>query len=101
MEAPSDIQLIGDFLAIRWVDGREDVWSGEFLRQHSPSAENMGEVDILGKRWGGDGPRLFPGVQLVAFQKVGNYAVTLEFSDGHKTGIYSWSYLRALRADAK
>jgi DUF971 family protein len=28
--------------------------------------------------------------------RVGNYAVTLEFSDGHRTGIYSWEYLRAI-----
>ncbi|MFN5654335.1 MAG: gamma-butyrobetaine hydroxylase-like domain-containing protein, partial [Verrucomicrobiota bacterium] len=25
-----------------------------------------------------------------------NYAVSFEFSDGHRTGIYSWDYLRAI-----
>jgi DUF971 family protein len=101
MGPPVDLQIIGDFLAIRWSDGREDVLKAEFLREHSPSAENMGEVDILGQRWGGDGPRLFPGVQISGWSRVGNYAVTFEFTDGHKTGIYSWKYLRELADSLK
>jgi DUF971 family protein len=28
---------------------------------------------------------------------VGNYAVSLRFSDGHETGIYTYSFLRAAR----
>lgn len=27
---------------------------------------------------------------------VGNYAVRIRFSDGHDTGLYTWSYLRSL-----
>jgi DUF971 family protein len=94
--APLDIQMVGDFLALRWPDGREDFLAGEFLRERSPSAENLGERDILGHLHGGDGPREFPGVRLTGFHRVGNYAVTLLFSDGHSTGIYSWDYLRTL-----
>lgn len=96
MEAPKQIQLIGNELAIIWPDGREDYLHGEFLRAHSPSAENMGEVDVLGNRWGGDGPRLFPGVTLSNFLYVGKYAIRPIFSDGHQTGIYSWTYLKKL-----
>jgi len=33
------------------------------------------------------------GVELVALEPVGNYAVQPRFSDGHDTGIYSWEYL--------
>jgi DUF971 family protein len=61
----------------------------------------MGEVDILGQRWGGDGPRQFPGVSVTQWQKVGNYAVSFEFSDGHKTGIYSWAYLRQIAEEKR
>ena len=96
MEAPKQIQVIGNDLAIIWPDGREDYLDGEFLRANSPSAENIGEVDVLGNRWGGDGPRLFPGVTLVGFQQVGNYAIRPLFSDGHQTGIFSWTYLQKL-----
>lgn len=96
MLAPLKIEIIGNSVAVIWADKSEDFFRAEFLREHSPSAENMGEVDILGKRWGGDGPRQFPGVTVIQFFKIGNYAVTFEFSDGHKTGIYSWEYLRRL-----
>ena len=96
MRPPRDLQIIGDFVAITWEDGREQCLRAELLRELSPSAENMGEVDILGQRWGGDGPRRFPGVVVTGLSRVGNYAVTLEFSDGHRTGIYSWEYLSAI-----
>ena len=96
MESPKQIQLIGNELAIIWPDGREDYLNGEFLRANSPSAENKGEVDVLGNRWGGDGPRVFPGVTLTDFQRIGNYAIRPRFSDGHQTGIFSWVYLLEL-----
>jgi DUF971 family protein len=96
MRPPRDLQIVGTFLAVTWEDGTESFLSGEYLREHSPSAENMGEVDILGQRWGGDGPRRFPGVGVAGLERIGNYAVTMEFTDGHRTGIYSWDYLRGL-----
>lgn len=96
MGPPRDLQIIGDFVAITWADGSEQCLRAEILREHSPSAENMGEVDILGQRWGGEGPRRFPGVTITRWSRVGNYAVTFDFSDGHRTGIYSWGYLRGL-----
>ena len=100
LETPTQIQLIGNELAVIWPDGREDFLNGEFLRANSPSAENTGEVDVLGNRWGGDGPRLFPGVTVTNFQYVGKYAIRPIFSDGHQTGIFSWSYLKKLGEEA-
>jgi hypothetical protein len=29
-------------------------------------------------------------------EMVGNYALKITFSDGHSTGLYSWSYLREI-----
>lgn len=101
MRPPKDLQIVGDFLAITWDDGAEALLSGERLREHSPSAENIGEVDILGQRWGGDGPRRFPGVTICGLSRVGNYAVALEFSDGHRSGIFSWELLRDLADETK
>jgi len=98
MRPPRDLQIIGDFVALTWEDGHEQCLRAELLRELSPSAENMGEVDILGQRWGGDGPRRFPGVTVTGMSRVGNYAVSFEFSDGHRTGIYSWDYLRAMES---
>jgi len=65
--------------------------TSEFLRVYSPSAEVVGhgpgqETLQVGKE----------GVTIVNIQPTGNYAIVLFFSDGHDTGIYSWSHLHRL-----
>ena len=62
--------------------------SAEYLRVFSPSAETKGhgpgqEVLQHGKR----------AVQFLDIEFQGNYAVKINFSDGHNSGIYSWDYL--------
>lgn len=96
---PEDIQLIGTTLALRWADGTEAFLESEFLREHSPSAENVGEVDILGHRHGGHGPRKFPGVVVQHWVPVGRYGIRIVFSDGHGSGIYTWEHLKALASE--
>ena len=32
---------------------------------------------------------------------VGNYAIKIRFSDGHDTGLYSWTYLREIDPNAQ
>ncbi|WP_086930306.1 gamma-butyrobetaine hydroxylase-like domain-containing protein [Agarilytica rhodophyticola] len=65
--------------------------SAEYLRVFSPSAEVKGhgegqEVLQLNKSQ----------VGITHIEPQGNYAVKLIFSDGHDSGIYTWSYLRSL-----
>jgi DUF971 family protein len=68
----------------------------ELLRVYSPSAAVRGH---------GDGQRILQTgkkyVNLTAVEPVGNYAVRLDFDDGHDTGLYTWNFLRDLgeRAD--
>ena len=93
---PKDIQLIGNELAIIWEDGSESYYPAPFLRKHSPRAQNIGEKDILGNQYGGDGPKEFPDVTILEWDYVGNYAIRPWFSDGHRTGLFSWQYLREL-----
>jgi DUF971 family protein len=45
---------------------------------------------------GGSGQRSFPGVTVTGWERVGNYAIRFEFSDGHRTGLYSYALLREL-----
>ena len=95
-KTPQNIQLIGSEVAIVWSDGTESYFTGPELRAASPSAETRGEKDILGNRYGGDGQKEFPGVQVTGFERVGNYALRFDFSDGHRTGLYGYDLLQAL-----
>lgn len=93
---PENLDLIGNEVAIRWNDGSEDFFSMEVLRTASPSAENKGEPDLFGHMHGGSEQTEFPGVRVIHWQPVGGYAIRFDFSDGHRTGLYSFEYLKRL-----
>ena len=81
-------------LELAFSDGARFRIPLELLRVCSPSAEVMGhgpgqEVLQTGKR----------DVTLVDLQPVGNYAIQPSFSDGHNSGIYTWTYLYELGRD--
>jgi len=78
-------------LEIGFSDGQNFRLPFELLRVYSPSAEVQGhgpgqEVLQTGKR----------GVEITDLATVGHYAVQPTFSDGHSSGIFSWSYLYEL-----
>lgn len=96
MSSPADVQLIGSEVAIRWDDGRESFIAFATLRAASPSAEVRGERDIFGQQYGGEAPRNFAGVGVNGWERIGNYALRFDFSDGHRTGLYHYELLRQL-----
>ena len=96
MKAPARIEAIGNEIAIVWPDGAEQYLPMERLRACSPSAENTGERDLVGRVYGGTDQTEFPGVTVTGWQIVGAYAVQFTFSDGHSTGIYAFDFLRGL-----
>ena len=87
---PTEIKLHqkSRILDITFSDGKKFQFSCEFLRVHSPSAEVSGH---------GPGQEVLQtGKKMVSIQKiepVGNYAIQLNFTDGHNTGLYSWDLL--------
>ena len=94
--APTDIKLHKKSATLELVygDKARNTFNAEFLRVHSPSAEVRGhgkgqEILQTGKRQ----------VKIVNLESVGNYAIKLSFSDGHDTGIYSWTYLQELASE--
>lgn len=95
---PKNIELIGNELAILWEEGKETYLKATHLRQHSPSAENIGEKDIFGTQYGGEKNKEHSRVQILGWDWVGNYGIQIEFSDGHRTGIFSWDYLQKLES---
>ncbi len=97
-------------LTIVWNDGRTSVYPVAYLRRLSPSAEARqlreemarNPLTVLSSRGpagAGDGPAT-PFAATHA-ELVGHYALKIEFSDGHRTGIYSWTYLREIDPDRK
>ena len=96
MPIPQDVQLIGSEVAIRWDDGREGFVSFATLRAASPSAETRGERDIFGHQYGGEVPKNYVGVEVTGWERIGNYAIRFDFSDGHRTGLYAYELLQKL-----
>lgn len=84
-------------LAIEWDDGRTSTYPVALLRRMSPSADakelrkEMAANPLTVLPAGGAGA-----VEVESAEMVGNYAIRFAFSDGHRTGIYSWDYLREI-----
>jgi DUF971 family protein len=99
MQAPANIQMIGDEIAIAWAGGGESFIRQDALRRASPSAENQGERDVFGNQYGGAAKEADPAVRVLGWETVGNYAIRFDFSDGHRTGLYTYDYLLKLGAE--
>ena len=90
---PSDLRFQKEAaqLFIRFDDGHEVTIPYELLRVESPSAETKGH--------GGQAPPPHTrkrAIGVTGAEPVGRYALRIQFTDGHNTGLYTWSYLREL-----
>jgi DUF971 family protein len=94
--APTNIQQIGNELAIQWSDGGESYLNLELLRRACPCAACGGEPDVLGNVLRPEVSHTAASFQLDSFVVVGGYALQPRWQDGHNTGIYSFQYLRRL-----
>jgi DUF971 family protein len=91
----TDIQPIGEELAIKWEDGAESFIPFEKLRRACPCAGCKGEVDVMGNLYKNpEQPLSASAFQLVRIEPIGSYGVQPVWADGHATGIYSFDYLR-------
>jgi DUF971 family protein len=87
---------------ITWADGHSSHFDFAFLREQCPCATCN---DERAKKESHGGP-ILPASPLLPMYKprpraqaatqVGNYAIQINFSDGHSTGIFSYDYLRTL-----
>lgn len=71
-------------LEVEYATGERFILPCEYLRAFSPSADKR------------DREISKDNVNILAIEPVGNYAVKFIFSDGHRTGIYSWATLYTL-----
>jgi len=91
-----------DALTVQWNDGRTSRYPILYLRRMSPSADARAvreelasnPLTVLPSTASSKEPLTALDAELV-----GNYAIRVRFSDGHSTGIYSWTYLREIDPD--
>ena len=80
-------------LAITWADGHQSVYDVRALRLACACAQCVDE-------WSGeerlDDATIPADVKPVRLRPVGRYAVQIDWSDGHTTGIYPFARLRQL-----
>ena len=99
MPLPIEIGRANQFdVKIRWQDGHESVYPARELRLACPCAgcvdEVTGQVRVIATS-------IPQNVHPLKIDLIGRYAISITWSDGHNTGIYSFEKLRALCPCAK
>ena len=89
---PKDI-VYADDLTIVWRDGVVAHYPFLFLRDGCPCASCVDE--LTGEKML-DPKKIPPDIHVRKADYVGNYALRIQWSDGHDTGIYAFRYLREL-----
>lgn len=87
-------------LTIDWKDGHGSTYPFGLLRSACPCATCRGGHENMRPE---PDPDVFarvvddsPATRLARIEAVGQYAITIEWEDGHHYGIYNWHFLRAL-----
>jgi len=98
---PIDVKVrvsTGEGVDVTWADGHTSHFDFQYLRDNCPCALCNDEREKAKKMGGGSSslPMFKPKVTAKGANAVGNYAVQIQFSDGHATGIFSFDHLREL-----
>ncbi len=76
-------------LQLTWADGHASRVPHEVLRGYCPCAHCQGHGGGIRYVAGGD-------LDIREVERVGTYALSFTWGDGHSSGIYTFSYLRSL-----
>ena len=87
-------------LEIEWSDGLTCAYPYDLLRNACPCAQCRGGHENMQPEPAED-VFMIPlmdakATRIANLEAVGNYALNIEWEDGHKYGIYNWHYLRVL-----
>ena len=78
-------------VVIDWADGERSEFTAADLRRICPCAECVSETTGIRVH---DPASVPDDLEQSQLQLVGNYAISMRFSDGHSTGIFTFEYLR-------
>jgi DUF971 family protein len=76
-------------LRLSWSDGHVAEYDYDYVRAWCPCAMCQGHSGSTIRYQPASGP-----VTAESIQPVGNYAISIGWSDGHSTGIYRFDFLR-------
>src|SRR5579862_6616472 len=103
---PKDVKVhvsTGAGVDIAWADSHRSHYDFAYLREQCPCAmcndERLKKQDLAAHATSISTaalPMFKPRPGARAAKSVGNYALQIDFSDGHTTGIYSYDYLRTI-----
>jgi DUF971 family protein len=104
---PLDVKVhvkSGAGVDIVWSDGHASHYEFAYLREECPCAtcnDERAKKETMKAAAPGGGsfaplPMFKPKARAKVASQVGNYALSISFSDGHATGIYSYEHLRTI-----
>ena len=85
-------------IKIDWKDGHHSDYGLTYLRDKCPCATCSGAHGTPPRVPAADNPfQMFkPALKMLGVEPVGNYAIRINWSDGHNTGIYSYEHFRRI-----
>ena len=86
-------------IKIDWKDGHRSEFGLQYLRDHCPCATCTGAHGTpVPPKESVAGPfQMYkPALKMLGVEPVGNYAIRINWSDGHNTGIYSYEHFRRI-----
>lgn len=94
-EAPTKIRALQSqgVLELGWSDGNAFQLPYKFLRGQCPCAGCVNEM--TGERMI-DVDAIPDSIQPLKLEYCGNYALKIDWNDGHNTGLFTWERLHAL-----
>jgi DUF971 family protein len=103
---PTDVKVhvkTGAGVDITWSDGHASHYEFAYLREECPCAtcnDERGKKEAFAAT---PGSSSFPALPMFKAKpraqsaaQVGSYAISITFTDGHSTGIYSYDHLRSI-----
>jgi DUF971 family protein len=89
-------------IKIDWKDGHRSDYGLTFLRDKCPCAQCTGAHGTpprepeTSANPGNPFQMYKPALKMLGAEPVGNYAIRINWSDGHSSGIYSYEHFRAI-----